>query len=619
MSVNNDIINQTVQKTYLDPRFVASEEESSVVLPRELYRYICSFLPIEDFINKMARVTKGAVVNEDRLHRLQSLGFANQKELDYVIKHNENFTLQSEIRLDFSSEYLNAEKLLNYLCIKKDDGNFELRFPQLIGLKLQCMPIGNLPKPFITYLSNLQELDLSRCDDITNRHLENIIKCCPNLKKLTLSYSDKLSGEVSLKGLEKLEILSMDCNNKITGLKLDPKAKIKKIAIDGYKGKFDFLENAHDLQEIKLSRINLINKNLEEIIHYCPGLTSLTLDSWHGLSGEVSLEGLEKLEVLYVPAGTEITGLKLDPKAKIKKIAIDGYEGLFDFLKDASELQELELSETSLTYDELKKIIQYCPNLKKLMLNDQPNFSGEVSLEGLAKLEVLSIRSEKITSLKLDPKAKIEKINIDCDTLQFDCLKNASELRELELSRINLANLTKSDIEKVVNYFPNLTNLSLSNCKLPGELPLIGLQKLEALSIINCMNLTRLELDQKATKLKEIYLQHSGFDNFDFLKNAFGLQKLDLYGIYGLKNNALEKIIEWCPNLQELCLVVCESLSGEVSLKGLEKLKTLIMHHCEAVTDLKLDPSINVKALIDRSKLDVAIINKLKEKIGTAS
>ncbi|EFC45212.1 predicted protein [Naegleria gruberi] len=313
-------------------------------------------------------------------------------------------------------------KKLHYLELKK------LYF----GLEVECLA-GDLsdletliverremvaPKPeYLTKLKNLRVLNVGGCYFPESRDFAFLLELKNSLTSLKCSFvNEHEQGEVienTLKNISKLtkvRDLSMDANN-IEIFRLDS-------------AKINHLVNLTELDSLSLEKINM--DNTLQIISTMNSLTSLSLRNCN-----ITCEGCNHIAKMSSLKSLDITD---------------------------NEIGELGC-----------KHLSTLPNLTRLTI-ENANYSGLKHLiEGLQKLEYLSIRDKKPSGLndptnyinfsKLKYLTYLNASNTGLSGMEFTMISRLENLRVLDLSNSKLSRTEICEISKL----PSLTELDISH------------------------------------------------------------------------------------------------------------------------------------------------------------
>jgi len=310
----------------------------------------------------------------------------------------------------------------------------------------------------------------------------------------------------------------------------------------------------------------LIIKILRQIMKFKAGISQK-------LTGPVVAEELDLSQSRI--SGDDLVKI-INHAPKLKKLNLHSCKNLAplpEILATLNNLEELDLCASNIRDDDLVKIINRAPNLKKLNLHHckQLNSLFEI-IARLNKLEELNLGKSNISGANL---AKIINHAPNLKKLQLyrcphlnplsEILNKLDKLEELGLS---CSNISGDDLSKIINYAPNLKKIDLYNC-----------QHLNPLS----------EILNKLDKLEELILDGSNISGDDLAKiinHAPNLKKIDLSGCQHL--NPLSEILNMLDKLEELGLS-CSSISGDDLAKILNhapNLKKLNLHGCKHLNPL---------------------------------
>ncbi len=390
----------------------------------------------------------------------------------------------------------------------------------------------------------VESLDIRCSIKLTDEKLPTLLEKFPNLKELQLSYCTSLKFDSvdkwpTLKHVKKLD-LSM--NHELTANKLAALLK-----------KFPNLEMIKVVVTVKTS---------EEL--------KVALNSFR-LSGELHLKFDSKFE--FSPNWEN-----MKPNAGIESLDIRWSVKLTDeelptLLEKFPDLKELQLSYcTSLKFDSVDKwpALKHVKKLD-LSMNDQ-------------------LTDNKLAAL-LEKFPDLEELQLyKCSNLEFNSVDKWPTLKHVK--KLNLSinkKLTDDKLAALLERFPNLEELDLSNCT---HLKFNSMHEWPALKHVKKLNLSGhgenltskklIALLQKFPNLEELDLSDCTHLKFNSMHEwpAFNyVKKLNLSG-HGenLTSEKLIALLQKFPNLEELDLRYCEYLEFDSiykwpALKNLKKIR----------------------------------------------
>ncbi|XP_047976116.1 putative disease resistance protein RGA3 [Salvia hispanica] len=338
-------------------------------------------------------------------------------------------------------------------------------------------------------------------------------------KKASLSAKSKLL-ELCLTWDEDREGEITSDENVLEGLQ--PHTNLKKLEIEGYKGKrFPLWTRKMEVEKVgeiscvplnNLTEIYLVRcYKCEEIPMFgqLPNLVTLWLEEWFNLKSiSSSFYGLEKGETRIV-----------FPALKILVLA---------FMNELTEWAEVESSD-----------VKVFPQLQRLKIEECPK------LKGFPREMIGS----SLENLVLDSMSSLENLPgiIDCLSLMKLKIKTCSNLKEL-----------------IIKECPNLKELNIKKCQNLKEFIIKECPNLKELNIKKCQNLKELIIKEECPNLKEL-----------IINECQNLKELIIKGC----PNLIVLIISVCPNLKELITKECPNLKG-LYIYECPDLKELIIKEC---------------------------------------
>ena len=352
---------------------------------------------------------------------------------------------------------------------------------------------------------NLQELNLTRCQGVTEAGLKKIVKNATQLKRLTLDYCPgttiKLLHKLNAKGIAfSIEGVAFKENVLDLSERKDLKDEDSLTDEDLLKA----LQENHEITQLDLTNCkNITDAGLAHIKHF-QWLKSLKLHDCKKITDEglSHLTGLSQLTLLYLRGSVEITDeglrLHLTSLSKLKELSLSACDKITDKgleqLAKLSQLKTLHLRWCKITDKGLEQLAKLS-QLERLYLRD----CNEITDEGLNQLAKLT----QLTTLELSY----------CSWLSNEKLGKLSGLTQLTwLKLTGCNNLTDAGLQDQLAGLTQLTSLGLYGCNKitnTGLQYLVGLTQLTSLNLGGCIQLTDEGLQQLAdlTKLKTLDLQ----------------------------------------------------------------------------------------------------------------
>ncbi len=306
----------------------------------------------------------------------------------------------------------------------------------------------------------LEHLDLSS-REIDNAQLEQIIKAHPHLKSLKISSENITPGGLThilsdksiLPCLEHLDFSIFPHVNKeqlkqIIGA--HPRLKSLRLEHCGLSGEdlADILsaaQNSLDLEYLDLSRTDIHDEELEQIIRAHPHLKSLKIVLCNNLTGDGLVRILASLDLEFLDlsfrngniGGAHLMQIIRD-QPRLKSLSLRRNPNpaeLTPLLGNASELtclEHLNLSFTNVLDEQLEQIIQAHPHLKSLKIALCRKLSAKMTARllgtaSLPEVQLLDVTGHKISDKQLMQISKgclhLESIFLSaCDNLTRGCL-----------------------------------------------------------------------------------------------------------------------------------------------------------------------------------------------------
>ncbi|XP_052882056.1 putative disease resistance protein RGA3 [Gossypium arboreum] len=453
--------------------------------------------------------------------------------------------------------------------------------------------------------SSLQKLRISSCPKLSK--IGDWLSTSTSLEELKLNDCADLSSIPDLEGFSSLRILDiLGCHEletipirgrclSLEKLHVSSCPKLSKIG--------DWLSTSTSLEELKLS--DCANLSSISDLEGFSSLRILDILDCHELETIPIRERCSSLEKLHVSScpklskigdwlstSTSLEELKLSGCANLSSIPdLEGFSSLRVLdISDCHELETVPIRGRCLSLEKLHisscqniiKIEDWLPTatcLEELKLNNCPNLSSILDLEGFSSLRILDIA--------------------DCHELEIDWLFTSTNLEELKLS--NCPNLSS---------IPNLEGLSslrilnISDCQELETVPIRGrCSSLEKLHVSSCPKLSKIgDWLSTSTCLKELKLSNCpDLSSIPKLRGLSSLRSLDISDCQELETvpirgicSSLEKLhVSSCPKLskigdwlststcfKELKLSNCPNLRFIPDLKGVSSLRILYISDC---------------------------------------
>ncbi|TYI38187.1 hypothetical protein ES332_A02G008200v1 [Gossypium tomentosum] len=447
--------------------------------------------------------------------------------------------------------------------------------------KLETIPIRER-------CSSLEKLHVSSCPKLSK--IGDWLSTCTSLEELKLNDCAYLSAIPDLEGFSSLRILDLsDCH------------ELETVPI---RGRCSSLEKLHVSSCPKLSKIGdglSTSTSLEELkLNDCADLSSipdlegfsslriLDLSDCHELE-TIPIRGrcssLEKLHVSSCPklskigdwlsTSTSLEELKLSGCANLSSIPdLEGFSSLRVLdISDCHELETVPIRGRCLSLEKLH--ISSCQNiikiedwlstatcLEELKLNNCPNLSSILDLEGFSSLRILDISDcQELETVPIRGRcSSLEKLHVSsCPKLSKigDWLSTSTCLKELKLS--NCPDL--SSIPKLRG-LSSLRILDISDCQELETVSIRGIcSSLEKLHVSSCPKLSKIgDWLSTSTCFKELKL--SNCPNLHFIPDLKGFSSLRILYISDCHKLETVPIRGRCVSLEKLLISRCPKLSN---------------------------------------------------------
>jgi uncharacterized protein YjbI with pentapeptide repeats len=348
----------------------------------------------------------------------------------------------------------------------------------LIGvLSLQML---NLPPKS---LESLVEIDLSRAH-ISGECLDIILKAAPNLKKISLSHTIIQKAFQSTTGwnLSQFEDINLEnCQISFGNLDLILKSapNLRKISLRDAQYLNQSLtphpSQFFNLEEIDLSNTNISMENLQTILKAAPKLRKIDMNSCKNLDLSIalnippgSLTNLEELDLSGSNISMENLQIILEAAPKLRKICLKGILNSSQSIHlNAASLDEIVLDSSNISCENLELILSATPQLQKICLHGILNPSQTLNLEetSLARLKKIELISSNISCANLEIILRaapgLKKISFNkCQYLNQTPYLHSPELGNLEEIDIYESSISKENLEIILKAAPNLSESS---------------------------------------------------------------------------------------------------------------------------------------------------------------
>jgi uncharacterized protein YjbI with pentapeptide repeats len=440
----------------------------------------------------------------------------------------------------FESEAINLENLTEIdmkNCLNLTDVQLKIlmeKCSQLQKINLHgANIIGTAFDSEAINLGNLTEIDFSFCWHLRDNHLKLLIEKCSQLQKIDL-YHTHITGaafDSEAVRLEKLTEINIACCFHLT---------------DHYLKKI--IEKCPNLQKINLYETYITGAAFDSEVIHLENLTRISIAGCQNFTDhylKMLIARCPNLQEVNLNK-TNITGAVFDSEAvkheKLNTILLSWCRRLED--------------------ENLKRWIEKCPNLKKIILS-------HTTITGAA-FDSEAIKLEHLTEIDIS----------GCENFTDDNLKilieKCSKLQKIILSHTTI---TGAAFDSNAIKFEYFTEINISSC------PNINDYVVKML-IERCLSLQNI-------RLEDLNITGSAFDSEDVQLEH--LTEISLSRCHYLVDNNLKRLIEKCPNLQKVNLYGTEITgaafdSEDVQLEHL----TEINMSCSKLTDK------NLKILIEK-------------------
>ncbi len=285
-------------------------------------------------------------------------------------------------------------------------------------------------------LARLEEIDLSR-STISFENLDILLKAAPNLKKIILDGSHSPATQLQSPSSFNL-------------------SRLEEINLSGTSisfGNLDFiLHNAPNLKKISLSGANQLNQAIHPLSDMLVNLEEIDLSG-----SNISRENLEII-------------LRASPK--LRKICLRSCKTLdlgqaLNLTPDSlANLEEIDLSSSSISCENLESILRASPKLRKICLQGLQNQSQSLHLKdgSLSRLNWIELTSSNIScanlAVMLGAAPRLKKISLKNQTLGESLKLTPDSLFSLEQIDIYDSNISKENLDIILKAAPNLRNSS---------------------------------------------------------------------------------------------------------------------------------------------------------------
>lgn len=269
---------------------------------------------------------------------------------------------------------------------------------------------------------------------------------------------------------------------------------------------------------------------------------------------DTDVNDLESMEVLaqleYLEANnTALASLsQLQQLPKLRAIYVDGANVGAEQIADLLEAKP-QLRIRFMTAELEKWWLDLTPTLKKSFaenasLSDQPD-SDELHV--LIALRSLSFKNIPITAAFQESLDKFYRLReLKLQQVRVSLIQDLPELKKLE--SLELLQMPIADLTGLIQKYPELKRLNITNTAVEDLRPLEGLNTLEMLNFSGT-NVKRLKGLEGLLNLKEIDCSNTKVFKFDRIGDLKNLKKVTCFNT-GLRQNDIDKLLESLPEVE---------------------------------------------------------------------
>lgn len=457
-------------------------------------------------------------------------------------------------------------------------------------MALQTKSWANLPS---VSFKNLEELDLSDSDEMSDNDVVKILESCPNLTKIKLH---KAYSTIPI-----MDKLIENCK-KITSVSLDLSFSIDNQNIISNEEITSFINNYNNLiTAINLSYTGVTNTEIIALATHCKNITSIDLSY---------CEGISDADIMFLASNCKkITAISLPSTISDN--------GIIAFSNGCDNLTEINLSSGRITNQTIIALVQKHKNLSSIKLNcDNFTDAAVIALADNCK-EIISLdldnlrvsdqtimhlaeKQKKIRHLTLvhnqgGPRAEEVANNPITDAAINSILDNCKEIISISLQGITM---TSQTMKRIATTYPNLESINFAEDAAPIDSSiddfLLHCKKLKSVSL-QCNNTVSNSVVQKILtgpneirSLDLLWCSQINDTAFTTLSPALKskLSTLQL-SCSGISDPAIAVIAAHCPQLRQLAIFrtrITDSSIDTIS-QNLPKLTVLGINGCANVTD----------------------------------
>ncbi|XP_041650963.1 dynein regulatory complex subunit 6 [Cheilinus undulatus] len=409
----------------------------------------------------------------------------------------------------------------------------------------------------ISECRNLQEINFSECVNVTDKMVERIVKACPSLLYLNLSFT--LITNKTLKELSRycvnLQYLSLAYCHRFTD------------------NGFMYLstgKGCRNLIHLNLSGCTQMTVNgFRYISAGCPSLREIVMDDTITLSDSCVLaliarcRCLSAMSLLDAPHLSDMVFRAIAEVAKLKTFTIEGNNQITDI--------------------SLKALCSSSPGLRRLHAAECPRIT-DASLTSVANLKNLQYLDISLCNSVSDYGIK----SLADGT-------SSNKLRELNVS--HCSNITDVSVRRIAQRLFNLYHLNLSHCErlTDRSLELLSGSSISSLNVSGCniqdQGLAALQyVCLKRLVLAEcVCITDVGIEKL--CKNLSDLEHVDVSRCVSLSDAAVRSISFCCRSLHTLKMSGCPKMTDmaiQYLTSGSQYLRELDVSGCALLTDRSL-------------------------------
>ena len=460
----------------------------------------------------------------------------NCKKIKYLYLSGNTAILESDVVLN-KNIFLACGT--NYSLDKK----YALVFLEQPKCDLSNYNLSSEEFSLLTNNESILELNLNGNDKLTNEDIENVLRTCTKIKKLTID-NPNLATINFIKSMPELWYLDIRGCSSLSDLSVlenlakEKKLEIAELYIDNDNIKLKNIQTAMNeiysrywygtKNGIKLGTASLV-KQLED----CTNLTSIaTYGDGNATNIDLNLSNLTNLTQVNVCSVR--WNMKFPKSLKLYKA--DGGNGMVDFSL-CENLSEISLSYNSQSEEEIESIFSTIINNKNkelsIIFSQMHFFSNTI-------LDLTNLKSSNIKQISFKDSGNLNKIitTVDIPNLQSITINNCTDVDTIELNtltNLRTISISNSNINSLdgIRYINALKEVNIKNSNIGALGDLKMLKNIENLNfslnkIADINSLSALD------NLVTLNLSNNNISDLTPLNNLINLQNLDI------SNNVLE-------------------------------------------------------------------------------